>query len=172
LGENLSDSGIRSDDWAKQWTYFDMAERDMGETAVPGKPQKPHGLDWRPVVNDYRVKAGRSGTAEISGPAEVENPDPALADPKPALEEGEDAMVSPINLRKFQEQLNRSRLDEISALVLSLTYGEMIEMASAIWKAQPEGTSITQDNLPGLLHRWSKSRSAGADGDPQGTHSE
>ena len=136
----------------------------MAETAIPGKPQKIHGLDWRPVVNDYRVKAGRSGAAEI------ESADLAATDASPAPEENEEAMVSPINLRKFQEQLNRGRLDEIAALVLSLTYGEMIEMANAIWQVQPDGTAITQDNLPALLHRWSKSRSA--EGDVQVAQSE
>ena len=70
-------------------------------------------------------------------------------------------MGSPVNLRKLQEQLDRNRLDEIAALVLSLTYGEMIELADAIWKAQPEGAGITQENLSALLHRWSKSRPAG-----------
>jgi hypothetical protein len=142
----------------------------MAESVVPGKPQKPHGLDWRPVVNDYRARAGRSGASEIEAadlaagdpradPKADLRPEPRL-DPRTAPEENEDAMVSPINLRKFQEQLNRNRLDEIAALVLALTYGEMIEMANAIWETQPEGTTITQDNLPAVLHRWSKSRSA------------
>jgi len=141
----------------------------MAESVVPGKPQKPHGLDWRPVVSDYRAKAGRSGAAEIeasdlvAGDARAET----RSDQRTAPDENEDAMVSPINLRKFQEQLNRNRLDEIAALVLALTYGEMIEMANAIWETQPEGSAITQDNLPALLHRWSKSRSAVADGEEQ-----
>lgn len=135
----------------------------MAETVVPGKPQKQHGLDWRPVVNDYRARAGRSGTAEIEA-SDLAAGDPR-ADPGSAADENEDAVVSPINLRKFQEQLNRSRLDEIAALVLALTYGEMIEMANAIWETQPDGSAITQDNLAALLHRWSKSRSAVADRD-------
>jgi hypothetical protein len=65
-----------------------------------------------------------------------------------------------VNLRKLQEQLTRKPLDEIATLVLGLTYGEMIEFAEAMWRAQPEGTAITQENLALLLHRWSKSRSA------------
>jgi hypothetical protein len=160
-----------------------LAESDMAETAVPGKPQKPHGLDWRPVVNDYRAKAGRTGVGEIdasdpaadpnatfsaglgmgpnAAPSSGASPAPSSG-PRPAPDEDED--TSPINLRKFQEQLNRNRLDEIAALVLALTYGEMIEMASAIWQTQPDGSAITQENLPALLHRWSKSRSAVADG--------
>lgn len=68
-----------------------------------------------------------------------------------------------INLRKLQEQLDRAPLDEIAMLVRALTYGEMIELAEAMWKVQPEGSTVTQENLPALLHRWSKSRTAAAD---------
>jgi hypothetical protein len=65
-----------------------------------------------------------------------------------------------VNLRKLQEQLSRKPLDEIAALVGGLTYGEMIELSEAIWRAQPEGSVITLENFPALLHRWSKSRPA------------
>jgi hypothetical protein len=53
-------------------------------------------------------------------------------------------------------------LDEIATLVQSLTYAEMMEVSEAIWKGQPEGSAVTQESLPALLHRWSKSRSAAA----------
>jgi hypothetical protein len=65
-----------------------------------------------------------------------------------------------VNLRKLQEQLSRKPLDEIATIVGVLTYGEMIELSEAIWRAQPEGSAITLENFPALLHRWSKSRSA------------
>ena len=68
-----------------------------------------------------------------------------------------------INLRKLQEQLDRNPLDEIAMLVQALTYGEMIELAEAMWKVQPDGSAVTQENLPALLHRWSKSRSVSAE---------
>lgn len=70
-----------------------------------------------------------------------------------------------INLRKLQEQLDRRPLDEIAMLVRALTYGEMIELAEGMWKVQPEGAAVTQENLPALLHRWSQSRSASAEAD-------
>jgi hypothetical protein len=130
----------------------------MAESAIPRNPPKPHGLDWRPVVNDYRAKAGRSDAPEIDGAGLV------AADPPTATNANEDAMAAPINLRKFQEQLDCDRLDEIAALVLALTYGEMIELANEIFKVQPEGSAVTEDNLPALLHRWSKSHSAVVDG--------
>jgi hypothetical protein len=65
-----------------------------------------------------------------------------------------------VNLRKLEERLARKPLDEIAALIQGLTYGEMIELAEVMWKSHQEGSAITQDNLPALLHRWSKSRSA------------
>jgi hypothetical protein len=39
----------------------------------------------------------------------------------------------------------------------------MIELAEGMWKVQPDGSTVTQENLPALLHRWSKSRSLPAD---------
>jgi hypothetical protein len=70
-----------------------------------------------------------------------------------------------INLRRLQEQLDRQPLDEIAMLVRALTYGEMIELAEAMWKVQPEGAAVTQENLPALLHRWSQSRTASVPAD-------
>jgi hypothetical protein len=67
-----------------------------------------------------------------------------------------------INLRRLQEQLDRQPLDEIAMLVRALTYGEMIELAEGMWKVQPDGAAVTQENLPALLHRWSQSRTVPA----------
>jgi len=46
-------------------------------------------------------------------------------------------------------------LDEIALLVRSLTYGEMMDLAAAIWKVKPEGKDLDGETLPGTLHRWS-----------------
>jgi len=70
-----------------------------------------------------------------------------------------------INMRRLQEQLDRQPLDEIAMLMRALTYGEMIELAEGMWKVQPEGAAVTQDNLPALLHRWSQSRTVPAQAD-------
>ncbi len=70
-----------------------------------------------------------------------------------------------ISLRKLQEQLERQPLDEIAMLVRALTYGEMIELAEGMWKVQPEGSAVTQENLPALLHKWSQSRTVAAAAD-------
>jgi hypothetical protein len=65
-----------------------------------------------------------------------------------------------VNLQKLEEQLARGRLDEIAALMRALTYGEMIELAEGLWNVNGQGSEISKDNLPGLLHRWSTSRTA------------
>ena len=52
------------------------------------------------------------------------------------------------------EQLERNRLNEIAALVRTLTYGEMIELAGAIWNVKP-GEDLTEASLPMTLHLWS-----------------
>jgi hypothetical protein len=65
-----------------------------------------------------------------------------------------------VNLQKLEEQLARGRLDEIAALIRALTYGEMIELAEGLCNAAVQGSEISKDNLPGLLHRWSTSRTA------------
>ncbi|MBO0751195.1 MAG: hypothetical protein J2P54_00650 [Bradyrhizobiaceae bacterium] len=58
-----------------------------------------------------------------------------------------------INLRKFEDELKRNRLGEIAALVRTLTYGEMMELADAIWRTRQEGT-VDQHSLPRMLHLW------------------
>jgi hypothetical protein len=45
-------------------------------------------------------------------------------------------------------------------LIRALTYGEMIELAEGLCNATVQGSEISKDNLPGLLHRWSTSRTA------------
>ena len=78
-------------------------------------------------------------------------------------ERAEDEIVGgSVNLQKLEEQLARGRLDEIAALIRALTYGEMIELAeglcSVMCNVNGQGSEISKDNLPGLLHRWSTSR--------------
>lgn len=62
---------------------------------------------------------------------------------------------SGVNLRDLEEQIARRPIDEIAGLIRRLTYGEMMELAEKLWKAQIQGSEISKDSLPGLLHRWS-----------------
>ena len=58
---------------------------------------------------------------------------------------------------QFADQIRADPLDQIAALVQSLTYGEMITFAEAIWQHQPADTAPSQDGLPMLLYRWANS---------------
>jgi hypothetical protein len=57
------------------------------------------------------------------------------------------------NLRGDRNELGHSRLDEIARAIRTLTYGEMLELAEAIWKVNSRGSEITESDLPGVLHR-------------------
>ena len=77
--------------------------------------------------------------------------------------EDDDSVARPMNapivdLRKLEEQLSRRRLDEIADVLRALTYGEMMELAESMWNVRPDGSSLTEHNLPKLLYRWSTSR--------------
>jgi len=132
---------------------------NMADIASSGKPPRPHGLDWRPVLDSYRTQTEGLREHEEIDRAAAESVRTAI-EPDYAPTEGRNEMAAPVNLRKLQEQLDRNRLDEIATLVLALTYGEMIDLANAIWKAQPDALPLTQETLPALLYRWSKAQSA------------
>ena len=69
------------------------------------------------------------------------------------------AMSAPtVDLRKLEVELGRRRLDEIADVVRALTYGEMMELAASMWNVKPDGSSLTEHNLPAVLYRWSTSR--------------
>jgi hypothetical protein len=138
----------------------------MSDIVIPKQSLKSLGLDWRQVVEDYRTKTGSTGPDFAPDPVESEQlgaSDLAMAsdaafDAETASNKKENEMAAIVRLARFQDHQGRKRLDEIAAMLLTLTYGEMIDLADALWQAQPEGSSITKDNLPALLHRWSKAR--------------
>jgi len=102
----------------------------------------PRALERRPTPLDLPPALGRSSLG-----TEPEAPR------SPAIIEVD--MQDHRNLRKLPQQ-SPSPLDDIATLVQSLTYGEMIELAEAMWESRSEG-NVTQGNLSALLHRWSTS---------------
>jgi len=65
-----------------------------------------------------------------------------------------------VDLGRLEVELGRKRLDEIADVMRALTYGEMMELAASMWNVKPDGSSLTEDNLPAVLYRWSTSRHA------------
>jgi hypothetical protein len=127
----------------------------MADANLPKWPPLIEALERHPGPDDFRPGASaraRAALREESESASMKEID------LPSEQKDETNVGTTVNLRKLQEQLLRRPLDDIAMLIHGLTYGEMIELSEAIWKAQPEGTTITAENLPALLHRWSKSR--------------
>ncbi len=142
-------------DWPAIWRM----ERDVVEVEFPRRPPAPGQTDWRPLADDYRSE--RNGPGAFRQTASEDGAGNRF-DMRNHYEVAMNTGTN-VNLRKLQEQLDRQPLDEIAMLVQALTYGEMIELAEGMWKVQPDGSAVTQENLPALLHRWSKSRSLPTD---------
>jgi hypothetical protein len=134
----------------------------MEQVPVHKKQSSSSGLNWRPIVEEYKAKAGVE--PELPSDSDAVGIDGATDSDTISANAASDAqekrMGAPVNVRKLREPQGRSRIDEIAALMLALTYGEMIALADAIWKAQPEGSTITAENLPAVLHHWSKARAS------------
>lgn len=137
------------------WPAIGLMERDVSEVEFPRRPLTLGETDRHPLTDDYRSGRNRTGTGRQGASDEGAR---HRLDVRNHYEVAMNTGTN-VNLRKIQEQLDRKPLDEIAMLVQALTYGEMIELAEAMWKVQPEGSAVTQENLPALLHRWSKSRS-------------
>jgi len=131
----------------------------MADVIFPKRVPTQRDLDTPPIPEDYRPSSARMRASshddagyddgeEYDGAGEFHAPDSA----------GRSANIaSHVDLHKLERELIRNPLSEIATMMRSLTYGEMMELAQAIWKIRPEGESVDQDSLPMLLHRWSTS---------------
>jgi hypothetical protein len=131
----------------------------MAEDELPKWLPFPRGPDRRPTPPDFRTGAShRVRDIELEASDSLVTNEIDIQSHRSA----ETNMEATRNLQRLEEQPVQKPLDEIATLVQSLTYGEMMELSEAIWKGQPEGLAVTLENLPALVHRWSKSRSAAA----------
>ena len=131
----------------------------MADVIFPKRPPTPRELDTRPIPSDYRPK--RMRVLEASG---MEN-ESYYGDELRDQDDSEVAMdfSGQLSLPKPKDELSRNRLNEIATLMRALTFGEMIELAQAIWKIRPQGEEVDQFSLPMMLHLWSTSSPGPAD---------
>jgi hypothetical protein len=125
----------------------------MADVIFPKRTPTPRELDTRPIPSDYRPKKVRlidSGDMEGESYGGDELRDQDYADASMAF-------AAQVSLHKLEDELSRNRLNEIATLMRTLTYGEMMELAHAIWKIRPEGEEVDQYSLPMMLHLWSTS---------------
>lgn len=123
----------------------------MADVIFSKRAPMPRELDRRPVPDDYRPKGLRIHAISEVGGENYETDEPYEQTQLEAPTE----ISSQVNLQKLEHELSRNPLNEIATMMRALTYGEMIELAQAIWKIRPEGEGVSQDSLPMLLHRWS-----------------
>jgi hypothetical protein len=129
-------------------------ERNVADIEFPKRPPRLDDILRRSLADNYGSEREGAETVRHAAPDDgVENG----FDMSNHYEVGMNSGTN-ISLRRLQEQLDRQPLDEIAMLMRALTYGEMIELAEGMWKVQPDGSMVTQENLPALLHRWSQSR--------------
>jgi hypothetical protein len=124
-------------------------------------------IDWQNGAPDrsrsalpdsYKPRALRLAAAEpVATPAPSPLP-PSL--PLPTVEEmaSEEPADSRVDLLRLEAEMGRKRLDEIADVVRLLTYGEMMELAESMWSIRPDGSELTEHNLPAVLYKWSTSR--------------
>ena len=117
---------------------------------VPNASYAPNGYErvspghYRRREDDPEARAAEEAIAALNEP-------PHLSDlrglfkglPKPEPFFGEPSVTE------------ANRLNEIATLIRLLTYGEMMDLAAAVWKMRPEGKEVTEQELPGMFHRWS-----------------
>ncbi len=115
----------------------------------------PPDLDPRPTPADFR--SGIAAPQAASAVFESEPDSPALAQTHVQNHWNTEVALDP---RDRRQQPMRKPLDKIASLIRSLTYGEMMELAEALWKGLPESSAVTQETLPVMLYCWSISRPA------------
>jgi len=128
----------------------------MADIIFPKRTPTPRDLDMRPVPDDYRPQNTR-GRVSSDEDAEYDEYDQADEIHEQVYADNSTKVAGEVDLYKLEHELNRNPLNEIATLMRALTYGEMMELAQAIWKIRPEGENVDQDSLPMLLHRWSTS---------------
>jgi len=128
---------------------------NMVEGEFPKRLQLPRILERRRAPADFQLGASRGGSGSEVEPCESPANEVDMRGHR-GRETNTEATLSP---RKRQSP---KPLDEIATLIQGLTYGEMIELSEAMWKNRRNGSALTLENLPELLHRWSTSHLAAA----------
>ena len=129
----------------------------MAEGEFPKRLQLPRILERHRAPAAFQLEAIHG---ESDGEIEASDSPTNEADTR-GHRGGEMNTEATLSLREAKRQPPLP-LDEIATVIQSLTYGEMIELSEAMWKNRPNGSAVTLENLPELLHRWSTSHLAAA----------
>jgi len=136
--------------------------------------------DFRPAPDDFRPRKWRVGPIDgdhnghhlqgevgadpierkgIRFPIENDNTWLSADGDLPAVDNVPRAIdAAGLGVTRHDPTGGQDRLDLIANVLRTLTYGEMLELAESMWKANPERSGLTESELPKVLHRWSTSR--------------
>ena len=129
----------------------------MVEGELPKRLQLPRILERRRAPAAFQLEATHG-----EGASEVEASDSPANEADMRGHRGDKTNTeATLSLREVKRQ-PPNPLDDIATVIQGLTYGEMIELSEAMWKNRPNGSAVTLENLPELLHRWSTFHSAAA----------
>ena len=129
----------------------------MVEGELPKRLQLPRILERRRAPAVFQLEATHG-----DGASEVEASDSPANEADMRGHRGDKTNTeATLSLREVKRQPPK-HLDDIATVIQGLTYGEMIELSEAMWKNRPNGSAVTLENLPELLHRWSTFHSAAA----------
>jgi len=129
----------------------------MVEGEFPKRLQLPRILERRRAPAVFQLEATHG-----DGASEVEASDSPANEADMRGHRGDKTNTeATLSLREVKRQ-PPNPLDDIATVIQGLTYGEMIELSEAMWKNRPNGSAVTLENLPELLHRWSTFHSAAA----------
>jgi hypothetical protein len=101
---------------------------------------------YRRREDDPEAQAAQRAAAVVNRPSSMEIIDEIRSDPF-------EYYTPPLG--EFRKIAMPNPIDGIATLVRLLTYGETMELAAALWKMRPEGKEVTEQELPGIFHRWS-----------------
>lgn len=135
--------------WAH--VFLKMVGSSMAEGDFPKRLLLPRILEPRRAPADFQLGAthGQSGIAVHPCDSPTNQVDMR------ARLGGETNAAAILTLQKVKRP--PSPLDEIATLIQGLTYGEMIDLSQALWNNQSNGRAVTEETLPEMFHRWSKS---------------
>lgn len=126
---------------------------DFNPNAVGGTPREGGAFTVPPPETGgsarHPVRASRLGRGRDGGPSfpPWDGGDPLVI----TLAVAGMTAVAPVSYRKTKTYRG---LDGLAALLGEITYGEMYELAAAIFKAKGDRKAITRANLAAMLHGW------------------
>jgi hypothetical protein len=117
-------------------------------------------FDARPPERRTAKAALADAMAEPAGIEEMVNAQFAQYDAIPSAEPQRDIDLESMRddirtiVAVITARVQETKIEQIKTIGRSLTYGEMVELADAVWAAIPHERELTREMLPAVLHMF------------------